>query len=240
MYLQIASVGAKLSIVDPHPIFRVEKDYPSSEIIMVLSDEPDNEFTPSVKEHIKELNDIYKKRGIQSRELYLVMEQFWENVATLVVEILKTDKPVLLNLSTGRRVFISTLLLAGSFALSLQPEKSIICVQTSRGYPAVVVFEPIPPVIPDAFDWFILKQIKENKRVTTGGIAKDLRKVQSTVSVRLKKLVESKYVKVEGHKKELLPKGKAILRSLNELIETKKLDFIDDIDIHKKKHKKIK
>ncbi|MHA1974050.1 MAG: hypothetical protein ACTSW1_13715 [Candidatus Hodarchaeales archaeon] len=57
------------------------------------------------------------------------MEDFWQNVASLTVKILETgEKRVLLNLSTERRIFVLTLLSAGSFALGWKPNKSITCV----------------------------------------------------------------------------------------------------------------
>ena len=65
----------------------------------------------------------------------------------LTEKILETEnkKPVVLNFSTGRRVFVSTMLIAGSFALKWKSNKEIVCIQTSRDYEVPVIFEPIPP-----------------------------------------------------------------------------------------------
>ncbi|MFW9993531.1 MAG: winged helix-turn-helix transcriptional regulator [Candidatus Odinarchaeota archaeon] len=208
-----------------HPVFQVEKDFPLSEVVLITSEEPTGEATPEVEENLREIKSIFVKRGIPARELNLVIKHFWENVAVLAVEILATgaEQQVVLNFSTGRRVLVSTMLLAGSFALGWQPRKKIICVQTSKNYPGAVVFEPVPPLIPDLVDRHIMSKISENSRITTSQLANELDKGQSTVSVRMKKLTEAGYLGMKGHSKEILPKGKAILGALDEIVERKLL-----------------
>jgi len=221
-YIQFASIGGKILGQEVHPIFRVENEFPCSEIILVVSKEDNSDpMTLETQQNVKEIRSIYQKRGIPTRIMPLTIEDFWHNVATLAVEILKLppSKAVLLNFSTGRRVLVSTMLLAGSFALSWDPDRNITCVQTSRNYPTAVVFEPIPPVIPDMTDKTILSSINDNNRITTTEIAEPLGKGQSTISVRIKKLVQAGFIETSGHSKNVLPKGQAILGALTTLAD---------------------
>jgi len=219
--VHFASIGGKLKHEKIYPVFQVENEFPISEIVFILSKEPTGELTPKVNENLSEIRSVFEKRGIPTRDHLFIMENFWENVADLAVEILSTDEnqPVVLNFSTGRRVLVSTMIMAGSFALGWQPKKKIICVQTSKNYPTAVVFEPIPPVIPDSKDHFILEEIKKNSRVKAQDIADELKKRQSTVSIRMKKLSEAGFISIKGHSKELMPKGTAILKALDRLVD---------------------
>ncbi len=221
MYIQFAPIGAKIEGEKIHPIFQIERRYPSNKVYLILSDEPESPLKDSVMENVQEIREIYSKMGVETHELYLKLEHFWQNVGFLATKILESadDIPILLNLSTGRRVFVSALILAGSFSLSWRPQKKIICVQSSRDYPKIVEFEPVPPVIPDKIDWRLLKEVKNNPRISTITLAKMVNKGQSTISIRLNKLANAGYIVIEGHKKKILPKGDAIRQALNTLVE---------------------
>ncbi|MHA1974049.1 MAG: winged helix-turn-helix transcriptional regulator [Candidatus Hodarchaeales archaeon] len=67
-------------------------------------------------------------------------------------------------------------------------------------YPHAVIFESIPPLIPDTVDMKLLQIIaRDTGKVTTTEMAEKVNKGQSTVSVRLKRLVEAGYIAKDGH-----------------------------------------
>ena len=74
-------------------------------------------------------------------------------------------------------------------------------------------------MVPDNFDRIILNEIQQNDRKTTTSLSQQLNKGQSTISVRIKKLTEAGFIESKGHSKVLLPKGKELLITMNNLAE---------------------
>jgi CRISPR locus-related DNA-binding protein len=214
-----------------HPIFIVSRIYPAKFFHLILSNEPPGRDTKSVEQNLNEIKSALNTSGISYNEHYMVLEDFWKNVSQLAEMIVATEPedPVILNFSTGRRVFVSAMVIAGSLAKGWVPEKTIICVQTSANYDKAVIFEPNVALIPDNDDRFILNCIQQNERFKTTDIADMLGKSQSTISVRLKKLVEADYIEIKGHSKYLKVKGKFILESMNNLTK-KKFSIFHEIE----------
>ena len=90
MYTQFASIGAKIIGEMIHPIFRIDNEYHCSKIILVVSKEDNSDpMTIDTHENITDIQTVYEKRGIPTRVMFLTLEDFWDNVGTLAVEILK-------------------------------------------------------------------------------------------------------------------------------------------------------
>ncbi|MDH5404231.1 MAG: hypothetical protein OEZ01_03635 [Candidatus Heimdallarchaeota archaeon] len=225
-YIHFTSIGPEIPNAKPQPIFRVDRKYPASFFHLILSKEDNNPKENDVENNLKEIIKTLETTGIGYQVHYLRVEEFWQNVATLAEMIarINSEYDIILNFSAGRRVFISTMVLAGSLIKGWQPEKNILCVQTSDAYE--VTFEPNLPMIPDNDDRVILSKINNfeeelksnsNAKLTTDDIGDVLKKGQSTISTRIKKLIQADYMEIKGHTKNLQPKGKAIVNVMNNL-----------------------
>ena len=221
MYVHFTPLGGKLSNTEVHPIFTIDRMFPAKFFHLILSDEVNSPEQKSVDENIADIEAVLKVQGVGFDRNYFVLENFWKNVGSITEMILSTEveDQIILNISTGRRVFVSTLVLAGSLAMGWMPEKKVVCVQASGNYDKVVIFEPNLPMVPDKYDRIILNEIQQNDRKTTTSLSKQLNKGQSTVSVRIKKLSEAGFIESTGHSKVLLPKGKELLVTMNNLAE---------------------
>ena len=218
MRIQIASFA-----LVPEHIYIAERNFHAEKLILILSDENEDDKNREVESKIKEITEFYMKLNVLIEKIYVNYKNFMKmtlSMATILNKFTRDDE-ILLNLSGGRRSIPISLIYAGTFISNFK-DINIKCVVIPEDK-TYTPFNLLPNYLPDEIDVKLMSRI--SKKITLTDLEDYLGIKQPTISMRLKKLEKHGYIVLSGRNRELTDLGKIVVdikkSELNENSENK-------------------
>ncbi|KKL10243.1 hypothetical protein LCGC14_2557770 [marine sediment metagenome] len=199
-------------------IYVAERHFHTEKLILILSDENQNEKEEEIESKINEISEFYKKLNVPTEKIYVNYKNFMEMTLLLAILVNKFtfDDEILINLSGARRSIPISLIYASTFISNFK-DINIKCVviPDDKTY---TPFNLLPNYLPDEIDIKLLSRI--SKKITLTDLEDYLGIKQPTISMRLKKLEKHGYIVLTGRNRELTNLGKIVVDiNKSELIE---------------------
>jgi len=218
MRTQIASFA-----LVPEHIYIAERNFHAEKLILILSDENEDDKNREVESKIKEITEFYMKLNVLIEKIYVNYKNFMKmtlSMATILNKFTRDDE-ILLNLSGGRRSIPISLIYAGTFISNFK-DINIKCVVIPEDK-TYTPFNLLPNYLPDEIDVKLMSRI--SKKIALTDLEDYLGIKQPTISMRLKKLEKHGYIVLSGRNRELTDLGKIVVdinkSELNENSENK-------------------
>jgi len=215
MRTQIASFA-----LVPEHIYIAERNFHAEKLILILSDENEDDKNREVESKIKEITEFYTKLDVLIERIYVNYKNFMEmtlSMATILNKFTRNDE-ILLNLSGGRRSIPISLIYAGTFISNFK-DINIKCVVIPEDK-TYTPFNLLPNYLPDEIDIKLMSRI--SKKIALTNLENYLGIKQPTISMRLKRLEKHGYILLSGRNRVLTDLGKIVVDiNKSELIDNK-------------------
>ena len=199
---------ATFALVPDH-IYIAERNFHTEKLILILSDENEDEKKEEIESKIEEISEFYKKLNVPTEKIYVNYKHFMKMTLSLAIMVnnFTSDDEILLNLSGGRRSIPISLIYASTFISNFQ-DVNIKCVviPDDKTY---TPFNLLPNYIPDEIDIKLMSRISDKVALTDLEVYLGIR--QPTISMRLKKLENHGFVILNGRERKLTELGKLIV-----------------------------
>ena len=204
MRTQIASFA-----LVPEHIYIAERNFHAEKLILILSDENEDDKNREVESKIKEITEFYTKLNVLIERIYVNYKNFMKmtlSMATILNKFTRDDE-ILLNLSGGRRSIPISLIYAGTFISNFK-DINIKCVVIPEDK-TYTPFNLLPNYLPDEIDIKLMSRI--SKKIALTDLEDYLGIKQPTISMRLKRLEKHGYILLNGRNRELTDLGKIVV-----------------------------
>jgi len=207
MRIQIAS----FALVPDH-IYIAEKNFHAEKLILLLSDENQDESkqeNAEVISSIEQVEDFYKKMDVPVERIHLNYKNFMETAlkVSYLLNTFSNKDELLLNLSGGRRSIPIALFYAATFIKNIKDiDIKCVIIPEDKSY---MPFSLLPKYFPDEIDMKLMSSLSLNKPLTELETMIGIK--QPTISMRLKKLEKYGYIFVKGRQRILTELGNMIV-----------------------------